>query len=861
MRCAIIGFVLGILWLQQQAQLMSWAQCLMLIGIFGLLLFAAKVVKRFDTFGHIYRLTLGALAGFIWATVFAIQALSQPLATEIAERDITLVGVITGLPNATQFGHRFIFSPEAVLTSGVSIQQIPKKIAVSWNGAWGENLATLQSQQSGLQAGQRWRLTMRLRQPHGLSNPYGFDYEVWLLEQGIRATGTVKNSKPAKTQNNQPSSALLTNERLTPFVFSVNNAIELSRQKLRERIIKALPNQPYAPVIVALVIGQQSAISQQDWTIFARTGVSHLISISGLHVTMLAGMVASLMYFLWRTSFFTNAQLPLRIPAQKVAVLSGFLMALIYVALAGFGVPAQRTLIMLSVVAAALWLNRNTSPSTILCLALAAVLMNDPWAVLWPGFWLSFGAVGFIFFCHVGRVKMQSASDVDHLTPEQLAIFIASKNTSIYSPPPKRSLWQAFRYQIKQYGQQSTSTQYVVTLGLVPLTMLLFNQVSLVSPIANALAIPLVSLIVTPFALLGAIIPAPLDVWILSATHYLLELLVIFLTWLSHFEWAVWRAPRPTTWMFAFAFIGTCWLLAPSGLPMRWAGLLLWLPLCLQPASTPKQGQFTVTALDVGQGMALLIETHQHRLLYDTGPSYGAQSDAGSRIIYPYLKTRGITYLDGLVISHNDNDHSGGALSLMDNMAFGWISSSLKNETKIVQRAAQIATYSRCQAGQSWTWDDVHFEMLHPVEVIYSSTKYKPNAKSCSLKITQGKQSILLAGDIEAVQEDQLINRIPEKLPADVLLAPHHGSGTSSTLPFLKAVNPRMAIFQMGYMNRYKHPKDTVWQRYGDLGIQRLRNDYSGAITLTFSDTIQIDEYRQTERRYWHQQFLGRDVE
>ena len=257
----------------------------------------------------------------------------------------------------------------------------------------------------------------------------------------------------------------------------------------------------------------------------------------------------------------------------------------------------------------------------------------------------------------------------------------------------------------------------------------------------------------------------------------------------------------------------------------------------------------TVTAFDVGQGMAVLIETAQHRLLYDTGPAYSPESDGANRVILPYLKSRGIDRLDAVIISHNDNDHSGGARSLFDDIRVGWVASSLAMDSPIVLAAP---AHRRCIAGQRWSWDGIDFEILHPGPASYDSIKWKPNARSCTLKLTRGLHSMLLPGDIEAVQERELVAADADKLKATVLLAPHHGSGTSSTLPFLRAVQPQLAIFQVGYRNRYHHPKPEVFARYADLEIGRYRNDLSGAITLQFGTTLSIGEYRSMHARYWY---------
>ena len=534
---------------------------------------------------------------------------------------------------------------------------------------------------------------------------------------------------------------------------------------------------------------------------------------------MVAGLAAALAQFLWRRSFWTGLQLPLRLPAQKVAAPTGVAVALAYVLLAGFGVPAQRTLYMIAVVGAALWSGRIASVSHVLCAALGAVLLLDPWAVLWPGFWLSFGAVAVILLVSVGRAE---------------------------APAPGRvGRW-------RQALAAACRTQYAVTVGLVPLTLLLFGQLSLVSPVANAIAIPLVSFAVTPLALAGSMAPAPLSAWLLQAAHWLVQQLAVLLEWLSSLPLAIWSAPLPSWWMFALALAGMLWLLMPRGWPARGLGLALWLPLLLNAPHFPERG-FRVTAFDIGLGNALLLETARHRLLYDTGPTYTPEADGGSRVIVPYLRSRGIAALDALVVSHSDADHSGGALSVMDAIDVGWLTSSLDADHAIVRAAAQ---HRRCLAGQAWEWDGVRFEMLHPTPQIYDSSRWKPNARSCTLKVSAGGVSMLLGGDIEAAQEAMLLDAMPDKLQATVLLAPHHGSGTSSTPAFLDAVAPAFAVFQVGYRNRYHHPKPQVEARYAERGIHRLRSDVDGAVRLDFAggegNAVAVERYRDAHRRYWY---------
>lgn len=773
MRSAVLGFAAGVGLLQVRPELPSPA-ILLIVAAAGLICMAAVQ-------GRSRSIAVGAVAGFCWAAIAAHMALSEELALADEGRDMTLVGVVDSLPYEFKGGVRFFMRVDS------DRQRVPERLSLAWYGNGDGPVVRLVP-------GQRWQLRVRLQRPHGNANPHGFDYELWLLEQGIRATGYVRYSRE--------------NRRLDSFVPTIRNAVGRARWQLRERILAALPGKEYAGVIVALVVGDQRSIDQSDWTVFNRTGIGHLVSISGLHITMLAGLAALVASFLWRHSFFTAMRLPLRVPAQKIGALAGLATAIVYVLLAGFGIPAQRTLYMLAAVAVAVWTGRATSMSHVLALALAAVLLLDPWAVLASGFWLSFGAVAAILYATAGRDEMR-----------------------------RQGLWNGFRL--------AARTQFAVTLGLVPLSVLLFSQVSLVGPLANAIAIPIVSLLATPLALAGSIAPGGLSELLLIAAHACIEWLAGLLGAMSAWPYAVWGAPAPGVAVFICAAIGIAWLLAPRGWPLRWLGAVACLPLMAAAPTRPAPGQMNVTAFDVGQGMALLIETHGHRLLYDAGPQYGPTSDAGNRVLLPYLRGRGIHRLDGVVVSHSDTDHVGGAISVLTTVETGWLMSSLPRGHPAIAAAAR---HFRCAAGQRWEWDGFVFTVLHPLA---GASAGKPNMLSCVLRISNGRDDLLLAGDIEAAQEADLLAR-GVQLDADVLLAPHHGSGTSSTVPFLRAVGPKLAVFQVGHRNRYRHPKPEVIERYREQGIRRLRTDESGAVILRFGGGIEATEYRKLRPRYWH---------
>jgi competence protein ComEC len=852
MRCAILGFVGGAAWLQMQAALPAHVHAALAAsvacaaaGAVALARVQHRLTRRTSWLRHGLALCAGAAIGFYWAALLAQAALAPQLAKVDEGRDVTLIGTIDNLPNRFDGGVRFNFAVEQV---ELRAMQVPPRVALSWYAGYRGEAAPI----GDVQPGERWRLSVRLQRPHGNANPYGFDYELWLLEQGVRATGYVRQDGR--------------NQRLAPFALSFGNVVERCRAVLRDRILRALEGKEYAGVIVALVVGDQRGIPQSDWQVFNRTGISHLISISGLHITMIAGLFALAASALWRRSFFTRAQLPLLLPAQKVAALAGMLAALCYVLLAGFGVPAQRTLYMLAVIAVALWTDRLTSVTHVLSLAAGVVVLLDPWAVMWPGFWLSFGAVATILYATVGRTETHHRSgDLVALGVGAALAGTAAGHTAgdtagdtaggkpggrspALRPPRRLPLTRRQRWMADL--KMAARVQYAVTVGLVPLTMLLFAQVSLASPLANAVAIPVVSLLVTPLALAGAVLPDLLAAPLLQLAHAIVWLLAQILQWMSASRIAVWTAPTPPPWVFCWALFGTAWMLAPRGWPLRWLGAVTWIPLLTAAPSHPPDGAFRVVAFDVGQGMALLVETSGHRLLYDTGPTYTPESNGGNRVIAPYLRTRGITTLDALIVSHADADHSGGALSVMESVRTRWTASSLPLGHPVVQASAQ---HTRCAAGQGWTWDGVRFEVLHPDAASYADKALKPNARSCVLKVSAGGKSVLLAGDIEAAQETALLDRARGRLAADVLLAPHHGSGTSSTPPFLRAVRPAVALFQVGYRNRYRHPQPLVYARYGEAGAERIRTDESGAVAMEFSQTLAVERYRSVHRRYWYQ--------
>jgi len=370
------------------------------------------------------------------------------------------------------------------------------------------------------------------------------------------------------------------------------------------------------------------------------------------------------------------------------------------------------------------------------------------------------------------------------------------------------------------------------------------------APTIIAVAIPVVTFIVVPLTLASIVVPWDI---LLIIAHQTFASVALLLEWLSTMPAAVWQQHAPAIFAAVAGILGVLWLLAPRGVPGRSLGLIWLAPLFVIVPLLPWMGAFRITVLDVGQGLAVLVQTHTHSLLYDTGPRFSETADAGNRIIAPMLRATGVARLDGMIVSHQDNDHSGGALSLLQTVPVQWVSSSLKTDHPIVRaRAERGEAVWRCLSGQTWTWDGVEFEILHPDSASYAAEKIRKNNRGCVLRISIGNQHILLAADIEKESEQQLLKEHADKLSAAMLVVPHHGSKTSSTDEFIAAVRPGYAVFTVGYLNRFGHPKQAVVQRYVGSGSTLLRSDEDGAILVEMNTQgLQVERYRKTHQRYW----------
>lgn len=793
MRRFVVAFAGGV-WLAQQAAILlpaSWLLVLAAAG--GALVFllrknSALATRRWRSSGVL--VAAGLIIGFSWAQARGHWRLAEALPATSEGREIDVIGVVSHLPQAIERGVRFEFDIE---TASVPV---PRHVSLAWyrgEAAW-EGEASPAA--IPVHAGERWRFTVRLKRPHGNVNPQGFDYEAWLLERGIRATGYVR-----------PRSA----ERLAAAVWRPGYAIEMLREALRARFYATLGDAPYAGILVALAIGDQQAIDQELWRSFARTGITHLMSISGLHVTMFAGLAYFVVAILWRRS----PHLLLRLPAQKAGALAGFLAAFAYSLLSGFAVPAQRTLYMLGVVALARLLNRELAASRVLAIALLLVLLLDPWAVLAAGFWLSFAAVALLFY--VGNHRLRPGH------------------------------W------LGEWGR----AQWAITFGLLPVVLAMFGHFSLVSPLANALAIPLVSFVITPLALAGML---PLLSPLLEAADFFTTLLMRYIDWLAAWPLATWQQAIPPLWAVLAALAGGLWLLLPRGFPARWLGAFAFLPLLTYAPPRPVMGEANAIVFDVGQGLAVHVQTATHDLLFDAGPKFSSEADSGSRLILPYLLAIGVHRIDAFVISHADKDHEGGAESVLAALPVARMITSLPFTHPL---SAWPVPQTPCQAGDEWRWDGVRFVVLHPQA---GAVATKTNAVACVLLVEAGDKRLLITSDIDAAQEQELVARfatgksalaarrdgLDGMLRADVVTVPHHGSRTSSTTEFIRAVGAREAIFSVGYRNRYGHPKEDVVTRWQLSGARLSRTDRDGAISLRLgTGRLAIESAREAGRRYW----------
>ncbi|MEJ2453219.1 MAG: DNA internalization-related competence protein ComEC/Rec2 [Candidatus Thiodiazotropha sp.] len=712
---------------------------------------------------------VGFVAGLCWGMVFAQLQLNHRLPPELEGRDLLLEGEIASLPASAQGVARF--EMEVLQLTGPKGEQASvRKVMLNWYDPPDQ-----------LEAGQQWRLMVRLKRPHGMRNPAGFDYAQWLFTQRVAATGYVREWQ---------GSGLMAEARGT--------SLQSVRQAIAEAIDRQLEPGPVSGLVKALSLGDRRTLSRQDWRVFSRTGTSHLIAISGLHVGLAAGWCWFLGQWFWRRS----ERLVLRLPAQRAGAVLGLLGAFAYAGLAGFSLPTQRALVMVSVALGGVILAQSVRPLRSLTLALFLLVLFDPTAPLTPGFWLSFGAVGLILVVLGGRL-------------EQPAIG-----------------WRLLRIQA------------AVSLGLMPLLFIHFGEASLIAPLVNLLLVPWFSLVLVPMSLIGLLllpIPALASAWYgllgLSA-----GLTFDLLQWFSQLPLATVQMAHLPLWLALGALLGGLLLLLPAGMPGRPLGLLLLAPLLFVETSRPRPGEFWFTLLDVGQGLACVVQTNTHVMIYDTGPAYGSGFSTAEAAILPYLSRHARHRIDRMVVSNGDSDHAGGVEV---------VASALQVDDLLSGEAERVPSARPCRAGESWSWDGVAFQVLHPENGVRFR---RSNDNSCILRITNGLWSLLLTGDIELQGESSLLATRRDDMDSDILVAPHHGSATSSSDAFVAAVEPAWVLFSTGYRNRYGFPKAEVVERWRMAGAQPFNSAETGAISFYVHNDERppvIELERERHRRYW----------
>ncbi|MEE9304458.1 MAG: DNA internalization-related competence protein ComEC/Rec2 [Thiotrichaceae bacterium] len=783
MRLLSISFLLGILCIQQFPSLpvLNWHTELLsefnvlspyFVAFAAVLLVPALVL----TINHLwkYRLLTGFVCGLFYAFWASTSLLNTRLAPALEGESLIVSGTISSIPEQRKNGWSFRLNIEKASRLVDPDKQLPV------NGTL--RLGWYRTQQV-IHAGETWKMVVRLKRPAGFMNSGGFDYEKWLFQERIIATGYVRKS----TDNNMRISE-------AP-VYSVN-AI---RERILRTINQRIENPQLAAIVSALAVADRAAITDQQWEVLRQTGTNHLIAISGLHIGMVAGFGFFPVMLIW----WLLPSLYLKMPVRIAGGIAGAGLAIIYALLAGFTLPTQRALIMVLVVLFGLLARKQYSSSSILATALIAVLLYDPLAVLSQGFWLSFVAVGVIMFTVARRISRPRLV-VDLIT-----------------------------------------IQFALSLGMLPLTLALFGMGSLTAPLANLIAIPWVTLVVVPLTLLGVLlIPfVAVSKLLLNLAALSVDNMMQVLSLLSSPQ-AMISIPDIPAYLLIISFIGFIWLWLPSKFPGRWLGLLLLLPLVTSKSAPIQQGSFTFDLLDVGQGLASVVQTANHVLVYDTGPRASASFDTGKLVVLPFLRSQNIKHIDTMMVSHEDLDHRGGAGIILKTLP---VDRLLSSDTRIFPNA------EHCDKGMKWNWDGVSFEILHP-EQNWSVEKNSDNNRSCVLRISNNNHSLLLTGDIQKIAERHILETDPT-LKSEVIVIPHHGSKTSSTAHFINAVQPELALAAVGYRNRFHFPNKDVVKRYEKRGVSILTTVESGAIRIDFpanDEAFQVESYRKSHQYYWN---------
>lgn len=921
-----LAFLLGIVFVQQLSVLPD------ILFLCGFLLSSAVVcVLLYMLFRHIKQgvylshitLTISfillIIIGVIYASVYADRALSYRLDKSYVGKSFIIKGRVSSIPVFSGRAQRFEFDIESYQLANTARQspeqasvgsssgefkradtrhsKFPQKVRLSWY--YGKTI----------NAGETWQLEVRLKPPHGFMNPGGFDYEAWLFQHGIHASGYVRKSTDNKKL--QAASAWSVNANRQFIAQLIDQSAELHSSGSKTTSFALNSDVAIAgkqnitdtfALIKALAIGDKSSISAQQWQVLTRTGTSHLMAISGLHI----GLASLFAFVIIRR--LIPASVMKYIPAQHIALFAGMLVALLYALLAGLSVPTQRAIIMLFTLSLMVLMRRNIRPLDSLGFALLLVLLFDPLAVLSAGFWFSFSAVAVIFICVINAEK------------------------AVEMP-----WWKKTVLLLKQWVR----LQLIISVFLLPLSLYMFQQGSLISPLANLLLIPYVSFLVVPVVLLAIIFTylfQAVSVWLFELAAWLLDIIWPVLSYFSQQPYALWVNGEVDAFdcllassaMLIIFFAGNLstgfvrpfidnWnenrrykrnnkgmnasqindgqinasringremnkthiniprtaktradnldaavLNQTQDVIILWslrllAGLMF-VPLFVSDNPALAVADYQVVILDVGQGSAAVVQTQNHVLVFDTGARFSDKLDAANGVIIPYLNSQNIRQIDRLIISHGDSDHIGGAQALLD--AYPEMQLIGQDIEKLQLSNGRSEQKQLCLAGLSWQWDGVTFSFLSPIEADLPAGSRrnvkgkKRNNHSCVLHISSVAGSILFTGDIEKKVEKKLLRQNADKLASDILIVPHHGSNTSSSKSFVSAVKPKISIISAGYKNRYKLPASRVIDRYKALDYRIINTANMGAITISLlageENNMLIESYRQQAAKYWN---------
>lgn len=741
-------------------------------------------------------LVWGFFGGILWGTFYGQQLQGNVLPEDWVGEELLLTGRIIDLPVSDGRRQRFLLEVESYqplhpAADSPRPEQFPQRIQLSW---YDETAPIVRS-------GEQWQWIVKLKKPRGFVNPGGFDYQAWLLRRGIGAVGYVRPNELNQKLNDAQSAH-----------------VDVWRYNLRKWLMTAA-DKSHQAILVALLIGDRSLMDMESWQLMQSMGVNHLIAISGMHIGFVAllGLFFGVFIGRWINIFYH------RCPALLPGYFCAITFALGYSLLAGLTIPTQRAFIMVLVIQWAYFWRRSFHAGYVLLLSLLAVVINDPLAAYDMGFWLSYGAVAVLLFGFAGRYSGKNGNAKTHFQKTQ------------------------------RYLREFLRSQHIIFIGLMVPLIFLTNTVSILAPLANFIAIPLVTFIVVPF-LLGA---AVFYSFAPRLSEFLLQIascgLDAFHYWLDFLDRFSAIASNPIValnqWTLLLAAVSVFIILLPAGIPGRLSGYLGLCVALLLPQPNPSG--LTITVLDVGQGTAVVVQTAQHTVLYDTGPAYSESFEAGAAIVVPFLQQEGINKLDKLVVSHSDKDHAGGLNSILKKISVDEL--LLGDPEKTIENLSTSNTIkNNCHDQSPWVWDNAQFEFLS----VPLSMRTNTNNHSCVLLITYAGKTLLLTGDIDTKVEHYLLstNQLPEGI--SILLAPHHGSRTSSADKFVQHTRPEHIVFSAGYRNQHRHPHPLVVERYVQV-LSNMHNTATGGALRFHWDRagpITVDHSRVSQRRYWFAQ-------